>query len=73
VADSENALSLRVKASGDPADLRVLYQTVQNSPSDCDQGTDRPGGTQSSHGQGNSARDERAGITWAMSLLREIF
>jgi len=69
VADSENALSLRVKASGDPADLRVLCQTVQNNSPDRDQGTDRPGRTQSSHGQGNSAQNEWAGITWTMNHL----
>jgi len=73
VADSENALCLRIKENGDPANLRVLRQTVQNNSPDRDQGTGRPGRTQSSHGQGNSAHDARAGITWAMSLLREIF
>ncbi len=58
VADSEKALILANRGSGDPPDLRVLRKTEQDNPPDHEQGTDRPGRTQSSHGPGSSAYDE---------------
>jgi len=58
VADSEKALILENRGSGDPPDLRVLRKTVQENPPNHEQGTDRPGRTQSSHGPGNSAYEE---------------
>ena len=58
VADSEKALILANTGSGDPPDLRVLRKTEQENPPNHEQGSDRPGRTQSSHGPGNSAYDE---------------
>jgi protein required for attachment to host cells len=58
VADSEKALILENRGSGDPPDLRVLRKTEQENPPNHEQGSDRPGRTQSSHGPGNSAYDE---------------
>jgi protein required for attachment to host cells len=58
VADSEKALILANRGNGNPPDLRVLRKTEQDNPPDREQGTDRPGRTQSSHGPGNDAYDE---------------
>ena len=58
VADSEKALILANKGSGNPPDLRVLRKTEQDNPPDREQGTARAGRTQSSHGPGNDAYDE---------------
>jgi len=58
VADSEKALILENRGSGDPPDLRVLRKTEQANPPNHEQGSDRPGRTQSSHGPGNSAYEE---------------
>ncbi|MDO9527478.1 MAG: host attachment family protein [Gemmobacter sp.] len=58
VADSEKALILANRGSGNPPDLRVLRKTEQDNPPDREQGTDQPGRTQSSHGPGSSAYDE---------------
>jgi len=49
---------LRIKGSGDPADLRVLCKNTQNNPPDREHGTDGVGRTQSSHGASNNAYDE---------------
>lgn len=58
VPDSEKALILANRGDGDPPDLRLLRKTEQDNSPDREQGTDRPGRTQSSHGPGDSAYDE---------------
>jgi len=57
VADSEKALILANRGTGDPPDLRVLRKTEQDNLPNHEQGTDRPGRTYSSYGPGNSAYD----------------
>jgi len=61
VADSEKALILENRGSGDPPDLRVLRKTEQENPPNHEQGSDRPGRTYSSYGPGISAYD---GTDW---------